>query len=705
MGKELEDVCDRYLSRKEEKQKVIEAVERCLKKNYDYEKLKDKVLDVVSDTHKAHKIIEKITSIYSQFRKRTRFEENKGEKNGGSEPKRFRDEPEVKREPRDRDSRDSRDVKRELRDRNEGDKRDSGKRESDRKEPDRDKRESDRKEPDRDKDRDRDRKPPSLSPPPRVIDDRDQRTSNRDRERIRRMALDMLERQKKHEEEEKMAGLTEEQLRVKEMMYKAQQDIEEKKKAMAALLSGTIPHDDQPAPRTNMLNSKAFLRPQEAAMFATYSIEKKNRMEELKAKLGSSKVLGTLPTTPVVKKEPEPVVAVEKKPKKEAKEAEQEIKEYLDPRIHNKAASRKARTFNFHEKGEFEKLANKQRAMAKLERLQADISEKASTTGISSAVKLAMVTPAGHTSDIIPDIEWWDQIVLEKNNYDEIPDETVPARYADTISELVEHPIQLRPPTEALSQQYIRVYLTTKEKKKIRRQNRKEMQKEKTEKIRLGLEKPPEPKVKLSNLMRVLGSDAVQDPTKMEAHVRKQMADRMKKHEAENAARKLTDAQKAAKKTKKLSEDTSLAVHVAVYRVKSLANPSKRFKVETNAKQLQMTGMVLLYKDLNVIVVEGGPKQQKFYKNLMMTRIKWTEEIIGEEKKVADKEAPGERNELKLIWEGTVKKRAFYDMRTLSVSIQKQARETFEKYRVPHYWDLCLSSQVLLDNNEDSNQT
>lgn len=30
--------------------------------------------------------------------------------------------------------------------------------------------------------------------------------------------------------------------------------------------------------------------------------------------------------------------------------------------------------------------------------------------------------------------------------------------------------------------------------------------------------------------MRVLGSDVVQDPTKMEAHVRKQMADRLKKH-------------------------------------------------------------------------------------------------------------------------------------------------------------------------------
>ena len=36
------------------------------------------------------------------------------------------------------------------------------------------------------------------------------------------------------------------------------------------------------------------------------------------------------------------------------------------------------------------------------------------------------------------------------------------------------------------------------------------------------------PQVRISNLMRVLGSEAVQDPTKVEAHVRAQMAERQK---------------------------------------------------------------------------------------------------------------------------------------------------------------------------------
>ena len=34
--------------------------------------------------------------------------------------------------------------------------------------------------------------------------------------------------------------------------------------------------------------------------------------------------------------------------------------------------------------------------------------------------------------------------------------------------------------------------------------------------------------VRLANLMRVLGTEAVQDPTKIEAHVRSQMAKRLK---------------------------------------------------------------------------------------------------------------------------------------------------------------------------------
>ncbi len=77
-------------------------------------------------------------------------------------------------------------------------------------------------------------------------------------------------------------------------------------------------------------------------------------------------------------------------------------------------------------------------------------------------------------------------------------------------------------------------------------------------------------------------------------------------HEEQNEARKLTDAERAAKKKRKIMEDTSTGVHVSVYRVKDLSDPAVKFKVEANCNQLHMTGIVVLCKNLNVVVVEGG---------------------------------------------------------------------------------------------------
>lgn len=96
------------------------------------------------------------------------------------------------------------------------------------------------------------------------------------------------------------------------------------------------------------------------------------------------------------------------------------------------------------------------------------------------------------------------------------------------INKLIEHPVQMKPPTYSEKNVIPAVMLTSKERKKLRRQNRAEALKEEQEKIRLGLMPPPEPKVKISNLMRVLGSEAVQDPTKVEEYVRNQMAKRQK---------------------------------------------------------------------------------------------------------------------------------------------------------------------------------
>ena len=62
--------------------------------------------------------------------------------------------------------------------------------------------------------------------------------------------------------------------------------------------------------------------------------------------------------------------------------------------------------------------------------------------------------------------------------------------------------------------------------------------------------------MRLANLMKVLTSDAVQDPTRVEARVRREVAMRRHTHEKMNAERKLTAEQRREKvETKKVDEE------------------------------------------------------------------------------------------------------------------------------------------------------
>lgn len=394
---------------------------------------------------------------------------------------------------------------------------------------------------------------------------------------------------------------------------------------------------------------------------------------------------------------------------------------WVDERVWARAPARARRPLRFHEPGKFTQMGDRLRMKAQLEKLQNEISQIARKTGISSATKLALLAADTPDSDRVPDIEWWDSVILmtpeERQNQnkrsdasDESDDRTHSQRVdachvggddiVDNLNELaitnlVEHPQQLRPPTEPLKPTYMPVFLTKKERKKLRRQSRREAWKEEQEKVRLGLEAPPEPKLRISNLMRALGTEAVQDPTAIEAKVREQIAKRQKTHLEANKARALTKDQKREKVDRKIREDTSMGVHVAVFRVKDLFEcASAKFKVEANAAQLHMSGSVLLHRGCCVVVVEGGPKQHAKYKRLMLHRIKWEEDMV---KDAEGNEVP---NSCSLVWEGIVKQRAFGDVKFKVMPTEKQAREHFQKHRVEHYWDLAYSGAVLAPTDE-----
>lgn len=121
----------------------------------------------------------------------------------------------------------------------------------------------------------------------------------------------------------------------------------------------------------------------------------------------------------------------------------------------------------------------------------------------------------------------------------------------------IQHPVPIKPLGGEKAAEPLKMYLTKKERKRIRRTARHEREMEKRDKIMMGLIPAPEPKFKLSNFMKILGDQAVADPSKVEKRVVQQMQQRILNHEMRNEARKLTPAERREKKKKKLMEDTS----------------------------------------------------------------------------------------------------------------------------------------------------
>jgi U4/U6 small nuclear ribonucleoprotein PRP3 len=136
-------------------------------------------------------------------------------------------------------------------------------------------------------------------------------------------------------------------------------------------------------------------------------------------------------------------------------------------------------------------------------------------------------------------------------------------------------------------------------------------------------------------------------------------------------------------------------------RLPKLAHPQHRYKVDVNAKQYQLTGVGVIYSDLNIVVVEGGSKSIKAYKKLMLRRIKWEKErLVGVDGKVSHEEEEEQEdddepksNDLQstelcaLVWEGKVQKNQFPNFRYHICPTEHAVKDYFEKMGAIHYWN------------------
>lgn len=264
-----------------------------------------------------------------------------------------------------------------------------------------------------------------------------------------------------------------------------------------------------------------------------------------------------------------------------------------------------------------------------------------------------------------PEIEWWDEDFVDKD-----------VDLNPNVHDLVVQPILIEGPRKKLERKPFVIPLTSKEHKKARRIRRAREHEEKTQKIRLGLEPAPGPKLTKQNFMRVMPDEAIKNPTYVENLVNQQIEQRLAEHEERNASRQLSKEDRLKKTKEQAEKNAKMGLKQMVFRILlgteapyQVAQKHK-FLLQKNAEQWHdITGVCLVGPRFALLFVEGGEKSTRAYKHLVLTRIKWLE-ILSERNDIPDGmtekqlkkmiQIPRGKDETcTLLFEGEIRKRKF----------------------------------------------
>ncbi|KAJ2481789.1 U4/U5/U6 small nuclear ribonucleoprotein prp3 [Coemansia sp. RSA 2131] len=359
---------------------------------------------------------------------------------------------------------------------------------------------------------------------------------------------------------------------------------------------------------------------------------------------------------------------------------------YFDPsltrRTHGPQTRRRHKQFHFVAPGQYVEQAERKRAETRMEQLKQEIAERAELARLEDEVLDASAIQLPEP----PQVEWWDAPFLSEASYGSDAKIEGPESLCTIY---IQHPVPIEPPLAIRSQGVApaQLILTHKERKKIRRQRRLEQQRERREKVMLGLLPPEPPKLKMSNFMQIMANESVPDPTKLEAEVRRQMQARQNKHEADNQARKLTKEQRHEKIEAKTKADEEASLVRAVFRINKLEHPRHWHKVSVNAQQMHLTGKAISCPvGFSLVVVEGSAKNVKAYKKLMLRRIDWTMSQLDADQGATD-DYTG--NECHLIWQGEIDHRKFKQFRQHTCPTETQAKKWLARAKSDELWQLA----------------
>eukprot|EP01080_Neovahlkampfia_damariscottae_P000260 gene260-6675_t len=412
---------------------------------------------------------------------------------------------------------------------------------------------------------------------------------------------------------------------------------------------------------------------------------------------------------------------------------------YVDPNVKNPSFFRRNRSLHFNEQGKFIEQADKLRNFkAKMEYKNQQIgNEEISTDQESGKIKISGdVMEIEKEQEIfkkktigeiqleigieeIPNVEWWDALILPKN-FKNFETDKIQISEKKVNQCLIEHPIPIKSADPDLDLGPLPMILTPKERKKLKNINKLEREKEKQKKIQLGLIPAPPPKANLKNFMKVHLNEGTMDPTQLEQKIRAQIAKRVENHENRNQERKLTQEQKFEKNKQKAADEASKGIEVTFLKVDEITHPGIKFKINQQAQEKFISGCVLVLKNFCLIIGEGGSKYIRKFQDVMLNKTKWNRELEPTRKQQNDEEFDNvieslksekkfensmeieptenqklsiEKKEIKceLLWNGIQRKRNFKGFKFIPFDDEESVKTYLKDHGVLHLWEFAMT--------------
>ena len=341
----------------------------------------------------------------------------------------------------------------------------------------------------------------------------------------------------------------------------------------------------------------------------------------------------------------------------------------------------------------------------------------------------------------VPDYEPWDKELLEiifsnqndknlLNNYSSISEEELKKYISSKLSEndlklldlisYTQHPTpQINYAKDKEDSTNLQFILTKKEKRSLKKIYHEQKRKDEQEKIKLGLMKPKEKKLKYSNMIQLFSNASFSNPSQIYQKVENSYKEREKRMLEENAKNTLTKEQKKIKFKEKIDKDQEKGLYGYFFKINKIYDieNNNRFNswMKIFCKKYKISGFLINFfkQNENFAYLEGGQKALNKIQRRIGNKLKIEQNNLRkkeEDKKIKEKSENSviaikiqnvnnkEILETKKInndnisneyscvlkWKGIIKKKSFYHFQVLIKKNHQELLDFFEDNNLIH---------------------